>query len=167
MSRTTRASATTSRLRCVNRGRRSLPSGSSRRCRCSGFPPEKVHRAGQLNLLYQFWIHTEAIDRLPEPIELVFNTPSHHRVHHGSNRQYLDKNYGGILIVWDRLFGTFEKEVRRVRYGLTKNITTYNPRQHRLPRVRRHRARRAIARARRASEFATSSVARDGDRPTK
>lgn len=92
-----------------------------------GFPPEKVHRAGQLNLLYQFWIHTEVIDRLPEPIELVFNTPSHHRVHHGSNRQYLDKNYGGILIIWDRLFGTFEKEVRRVRYGLTKNIDTFNP----------------------------------------
>src|SRR5271154_1425604 len=78
-------------------------------------PPEKVHRAGQLNLLYQFWIHTESIDRLPDPIELVFNTPSHHRVHHGSNRQYLDKNYGGILIVWDRLFGTFEQELRRVR----------------------------------------------------
>ncbi len=92
-----------------------------------GFPPQKVHRAGQLNLLYQFWIHTEAIDRLPEPIELVFNTPSHHRVHHGANRQYLDKNYGGILILWDRLFGTFEEEVRRIRYGLTKNIDSYNP----------------------------------------
>jgi sterol desaturase/sphingolipid hydroxylase (fatty acid hydroxylase superfamily) len=92
-----------------------------------GFSPQKVHRAGQLNLLYQFWIHTEAIDRLPEPIELLFNTPSHHRVHHGANRQYLDKNYGGILIVWDRLFGTFEEEVRRIRYGLTKNINTYNP----------------------------------------
>jgi sterol desaturase/sphingolipid hydroxylase (fatty acid hydroxylase superfamily) len=92
-----------------------------------GFPPAKVHRAGQLNLLYQFWIHTEAIDRLPAPFELVFNTPSHHRVHHGANRQYLDKNYGGILIIWDRLFGTFEEEVRRIRYGLTKNINTYNP----------------------------------------
>jgi sterol desaturase/sphingolipid hydroxylase (fatty acid hydroxylase superfamily) len=92
-----------------------------------GFDPAKVHRAGQLNLLYQFWIHTEAIDRLPDPIELVFNTPSHHRVHHGANRQYLDKNYGGILIIWDRLFGTFEAEVRRIRYGLTKNINTFNP----------------------------------------
>lgn len=92
-----------------------------------GFPPQKVHRAGQLNLLYQFWIHTEAIDRFPEPIEMIFNTPSHHRVHHGTNRQYLDKNYGGILIIWDRMFGTFEKEVRRIRYGLTKNINTYNP----------------------------------------
>jgi sterol desaturase/sphingolipid hydroxylase (fatty acid hydroxylase superfamily) len=92
-----------------------------------GFEPAEVHRAGQLNLLYQFWIHTEAIDRLPDPIELLFNTPSHHRVHHGANRQYLDKNYGGILIVWDRLFGTFEAEVRRIRYGLTKNINTFNP----------------------------------------
>ena len=92
-----------------------------------GVPPRAVATARGVNLIYQFWIHTEAIDRLPEPIELVFNTPSHHRVHHGSNRQYLDKNYGGILIVWDRLFGTFEKEVRRVRYGLTKNIDTFNP----------------------------------------
>lgn len=92
-----------------------------------GFAPGKVRRAGQLNLLYQFWIHTEAIDRLAAPIEKVFNTPSHHRVHHGANRQYLDKNYGGILIVWDRLFGTFEPEVRRIKYGLTKNIDTFNP----------------------------------------
>jgi sterol desaturase/sphingolipid hydroxylase (fatty acid hydroxylase superfamily) len=92
-----------------------------------GFEPTKVRRAGQLNLLYQFWIHTEAIDRLPAPIEKVFNTPSHHRVHHGVNRQYLDKNYGGILIVWDRFFGTFEPEVRRIKYGLTKNVNTFNP----------------------------------------
>ncbi len=92
-----------------------------------GYPAAKVAKAGQLNLLYQYWIHTEAIDRLPAPIETVFNTPSHHRVHHGANRQYLDRNYGGILIVWDRLFGTFEPEVRRVKYGLTKNIATYNP----------------------------------------
>ena len=57
----------------------------------------------------------------------MFNTPSHHRVHHGANQQYLDKNYGGILIVWDKLFGTFEPEVRRIKYGLTKNIPTFNP----------------------------------------
>jgi sterol desaturase/sphingolipid hydroxylase (fatty acid hydroxylase superfamily) len=57
----------------------------------------------------------------------VFNTPSHHRVHHGANPQYLDRNYGGILILWDRLFGTFEPEVRRIKYGLTKNIHTFNP----------------------------------------
>ena len=69
----------------------------------------------------------ERLDRLPRWFEKVFNTPSHHRVHHGSNHQYLDKNYGGILIVWDRLFGTFEPEGERVRYGLTKNIETFNP----------------------------------------
>ena len=57
----------------------------------------------------------------------MFNTPSHHRVHHGANPQYLDKNYAGILIVWDKLFGTFEPEVRRIKYGLTKNIKTFNP----------------------------------------
>jgi sterol desaturase/sphingolipid hydroxylase (fatty acid hydroxylase superfamily) len=92
-----------------------------------GFPTSKTAKAGQLNLLYQYWIHTEAIDRLPDPIEKVFNTPSHHRGHHGANQQYLDKNYGGILIVWDKLFGTFEPELRRVKYGLTKNIHSYNP----------------------------------------
>jgi hypothetical protein len=79
------------------------------------------------SLLYQFTLHTEAVDRLPRVIEWVFNTPSHHRVHHGSQAQYLDRNYAGILIVWDRLFGTFEPEDERVRYGLTKNIETFNP----------------------------------------
>lgn len=79
-----------------------------------------------LNLLYQFFLHTELIDKLWAPIEFVFNTPSHHRVHHGSQQQYLDTNYGGILIIWDRLFGSFEPEGEQVRYGLTKNIKTYN-----------------------------------------
>lgn len=92
-----------------------------------GFPLKTTAKASQLNLLYQYWIHTEAIDRLPEPIEKVFNTPSHHRVHHGANQQYIDKNYGGILIVWDKIFKTFAPEIRRVRYGLTKNIDFYNP----------------------------------------
>ena len=92
-----------------------------------GMPLHHAARAGQLNLLYQYWIHTEMIDRLPKPIEAVFNTPSHHRGHHGANPQYLDVNHGGILIIWDRLFGTFEPEVRRVKYGLTKNINTFNP----------------------------------------
>ncbi len=92
-----------------------------------GYPTATTRRAGQLNLLYQYWIHTEAIDRLPAAAEKVLNTPSHHRVHHGANKQYLDKNYGGILIVWDKLFGTFEPEVRRIKYGLTKNINTFNP----------------------------------------
>jgi sterol desaturase/sphingolipid hydroxylase (fatty acid hydroxylase superfamily) len=80
-----------------------------------------------INLLYQFWIHTEAIGKLWRPIEYVFNTPSHHRVHHGMNPQYLDKNYGGVLIVFDRLFGSFEPEVEKVRYGITKPIDSYNP----------------------------------------
>ena len=92
-----------------------------------GLSLEQTARAGQLNLLYQYWIHTEVIDRLDRTSESVLNTPSHHRVHHGANPQYLDKNYGGILIVWDKLFGTFEPEVRRVKYGLTKNIKTFNP----------------------------------------
>ena len=72
-------------------------------------------------------MHTEAIGKLPRWFEGVFNSASHHRVHHGSNGRHLDKNYGGILIAWDRLFGTFEEENERVVYGLTKNITTYNP----------------------------------------
>ena len=94
-----------------------------------GLQPWLVFAAGGINLLYQFWIHTEAVDRLPRPFEYVLNTPSHHRVHHGSNPRYLDRNYGGILIVWDRLFGTFEPESagEPVVYGLTKDISTYNP----------------------------------------
>jgi sterol desaturase/sphingolipid hydroxylase (fatty acid hydroxylase superfamily) len=92
-----------------------------------GFAPWMIFLQLSINLVYQFFLHTERIDRLPRPIELVCNTPSHHRVHHGSNQQYLDRNYGGILIIWDRLFGTFEPEGERVIYGLTKNIETYNP----------------------------------------
>jgi alkylglycerol monooxygenase len=72
-----------------------------------------------------FWVHTEIIRTLG-PLEYILNTPSHHRVHHGSNPQYLDKNYGGIFIIWDRLFGTFVPEGDAVRYGLTKNLTTHN-----------------------------------------
>ena len=92
-----------------------------------GIPPEQVMKAGQLNLLYQYWIHTETIGRLSQPIENLFNTPSHHRVHHGANPQYIDKNYAGVLITWDKIFGTFEPEVRKVKYGLTKNIKTFKP----------------------------------------
>ncbi|HLN16289.1 MAG TPA: sterol desaturase family protein [Acidimicrobiales bacterium] len=91
-----------------------------------GLGPDVVETARGVNLLYQFWIHTETIDRLGPP-EAVLNTPSHHRVHHGSNRQYLDRNHGSILIVWDRLFGTFEPEGEPVVYGLTKNIDTFQP----------------------------------------
>jgi sterol desaturase/sphingolipid hydroxylase (fatty acid hydroxylase superfamily) len=92
-----------------------------------GIPPWMVLLAQAWSLIYQFWVHTERIRRLPRWVEYVFNTPSHHRVHHGMNQQYLDKNYAGILIIWDRLFGTFEPEGERVRYGLTKQLTTFHP----------------------------------------
>ena len=75
-----------------------------------GVPPWMVFTSFSISLVYQFWIHTERIGTLPRPIEFVFNTPSHHRVHHGMDPQYLDRNYGGILIIWDRLFGTFQPE---------------------------------------------------------
>jgi sterol desaturase/sphingolipid hydroxylase (fatty acid hydroxylase superfamily) len=91
-----------------------------------GFPPWMVMTAQAWSLLYQFWLHTEAIDRLG-PLEWFMNTPSHHRVHHGKNLEYLDRNHGGIFIVWDRLFGTFEPERARVVYGLTKDVGTFHP----------------------------------------
>ncbi|REG23340.1 sterol desaturase/sphingolipid hydroxylase (fatty acid hydroxylase superfamily) [Archangium gephyra] len=91
-----------------------------------GFHPAMVLAAHAISLLYQFWIHTEAIGRMG-PLEWVLNTPSHHRVHHGANPRYLDRNYAGVLILWDRLFGTFQAEDERPIYGLTKNIHTYNP----------------------------------------
>ena len=92
-----------------------------------GIPPWMIFLQQSISLLYQFFLHTERVTVLPRPIELIFNTPSHHRVHHASNAEYLDRNYGGILIVWDRLFGTFAPERAPARYGLTKNIATYNP----------------------------------------
>ncbi|MFG2739636.1 MULTISPECIES: sterol desaturase family protein [Streptomyces] len=92
-----------------------------------GIPPWMILLQQSVSLIYQFFLHTERVDRLWRPIEYVFNTPSHHRVHHGSNNAYLDRNYGGILIVWDRILGTFQAEGERVEYGLTKNIDTYNP----------------------------------------
>ncbi len=91
-----------------------------------GFHPFMIVTAQAVSLIYQFWIHTEFIGRLG-PLEQVLNTPSHHRVHHGANVEYLDRNYAGILIVWDRLFGSFEPERAAVDYGLTKNIRTFDP----------------------------------------
>jgi sterol desaturase/sphingolipid hydroxylase (fatty acid hydroxylase superfamily) len=91
-----------------------------------GIPPWMVFVSFSINLIYQFWVHTERIDKLPRPLEFVLNTPSHHRVHHGMDPEYLDKNYGGILIVWDRLFGTFKAETFRPHYGLTKQVDTFN-----------------------------------------
>jgi sterol desaturase/sphingolipid hydroxylase (fatty acid hydroxylase superfamily) len=91
-----------------------------------GFSPAMILAAIAINTIYQFWIHSEAIDKLG-PLEWVFNTASHHRVHHGTNLEYLDRNHGGMFIVWDRLFGTFEPERAAVRFGLTKNIDTFHP----------------------------------------
>jgi sterol desaturase/sphingolipid hydroxylase (fatty acid hydroxylase superfamily) len=90
-----------------------------------GFDPAIILTVQAISLLYQFWIHTETIDRLGA-LETVLNTPSHHRVHHAKNVRYLDRNHGGILIIWDRLFGTFAEEKEPPVYGLTKDIDTYN-----------------------------------------
>jgi sterol desaturase/sphingolipid hydroxylase (fatty acid hydroxylase superfamily) len=94
-----------------------------------GFHPALVLFCGGLNLIYQFWIHTEAIGRMPRWFEAVMNTPSHHRVHHGRNPRYLDANYAGVFIIWDKIFGTFvpELEEEKPDYGLVQNLGTFNP----------------------------------------
>ena len=94
-----------------------------------GFHPVLLLFVGGLNLVYQFWIHTETIGRMWRPIEFIFNTPSHHRVHHATNPRYLDSNYAGTLIIWDRMFGSFvpEQDEDMPRYGIVKNIGTFNP----------------------------------------
>ena len=92
-----------------------------------GIDPITIILANQFCMIYQSWIHTELIHKMPRFFEFIFNTPSHHRVHHGSNLQYLDKNHGGILIIWDRLFGTFQEETEKPYYGLTKKLNYYNP----------------------------------------
>jgi sterol desaturase/sphingolipid hydroxylase (fatty acid hydroxylase superfamily) len=92
-----------------------------------GFHPVVFFIVHQIEVLYQFWIHTEYIVKLPKPIEYIFTTPSHHRVHHGTNEQYIDKNYGSTLIIWDRMFGTFEPEVEKAIYGITTPVNSYNP----------------------------------------
>ncbi len=91
-----------------------------------GFHPLMVMTMQSISLLYQFWIHTETIGKLGF-LEWFMNTPSHHRVHHGSDVKYLDRNHAGILIIWDRLFGTFVEEKERPKYGLTRNLKSYNP----------------------------------------
>jgi sterol desaturase/sphingolipid hydroxylase (fatty acid hydroxylase superfamily) len=91
-----------------------------------GIRPGLIAQARGINLLYQYWIHTDTIRSLGAGEE-VLNTPSHHRVHHGSNPRYLDRNHGSILILWDRLFGTFQREEEPVVYGLTKNIDSFQP----------------------------------------
>jgi len=93
----------------------------------AGFHPGMIMLMQSASLLYQFWIHTEAIDKMPKWFEYIFNTPSHHRVHHGSDILYLDKNHGGVLIIWDRIFNSFQAEQFTPKYGLTKNVETFNP----------------------------------------
>jgi sterol desaturase/sphingolipid hydroxylase (fatty acid hydroxylase superfamily) len=94
-----------------------------------GFPLEMILFCAGLNLIYQFWIHTEAIKRCPAWFEAVMNTPSHHRVHHATNPRYLDANYAGVFILWDKLFGTYVPECvdDPCRYGLVHNLLTFNP----------------------------------------
>ena len=93
-----------------------------------GFPPAMIFFVAGINLIYQFWIHTEVIGRMPRWFEAVMNTPSHHRVHHATNPRYLDRNYAGVFIVWDRLLGTFEPERDddRPRYGIVHNLGSFN-----------------------------------------
>ncbi|MEM8903515.1 MAG: sterol desaturase family protein [Actinomycetota bacterium] len=102
-----------------------------------GFSTEMAFAATALVIAYQGWIHTELIDRMPRWFEAVFNTPSHHRAHHGNEHPYLDVNYGGILIVWDRLFGTFQPEGERPIYGLTEQIESSNPLDIQFSQLRR------------------------------
>ena len=92
-----------------------------------GFNPFVILFSEMMVQLYQTVLHTEAIGKLPKPIEAIMNTPSHHRVHHGSNRQYIDKNYAGIFIIWDKLFGTFEEEKEKVIYGTDQPVNSVNP----------------------------------------
>lgn len=93
-----------------------------------GFPPAMILFCVGLNLIYQFWFHTEAIDKCPRWFEAVFNTPSHHRVHHATNPLYLDRNYAGVFIVWDRMFGTFQPELSEIppHYGIVKQLGSFN-----------------------------------------
>ncbi len=93
-----------------------------------GFPPAMVFFVAGVNLVYQFWIHTETIGRMPRWFEAVMNTPSHHRVHHATNPRYLDTNYAGVFILWDRWFGTFtpERDDERPRYGIVKDLGSFN-----------------------------------------
>ncbi|MEY2927307.1 MAG: hypothetical protein RL367_1784, partial [Pseudomonadota bacterium] len=93
-----------------------------------GFHPAMVAFVGGINLIYQFWIHTEVIGRLPRWFETVMNTPSHHRVHHATNPRYLDRTYAGVFIIWDKMFGTFTPEIddEQIRYGIVKQLGSFN-----------------------------------------
>jgi sterol desaturase/sphingolipid hydroxylase (fatty acid hydroxylase superfamily) len=91
-----------------------------------GFPPDFIVASYALNLLYQFFLHTEAVGKLG-PLEGIIDTPSAHRVHHGSNDLYIDKNFGGVLLIWDKLFKTYQPETEKVKYGITTGFISYNP----------------------------------------
>ncbi len=133
-----------------------------------GFPPWMVLTAQAWSLLYQFWLHTEAIDRLG-PLEWILNTPSHHRVHHGKNVPYLDRNHGGVLIIWDRLFGTFAREEERVIYGLTTDIRSFHPVTisfHEVVAIGRDVARAPTTRAKLGYLFAPPGWSHDGSTKT-
>jgi sterol desaturase/sphingolipid hydroxylase (fatty acid hydroxylase superfamily) len=133
-----------------------------------GYPPWMILTAQAWSLLYQFWLHTEAVDRIG-PLEWILNTPSHHRVHHGKNVRYLDRNHGGIFIVWDRLFGTFEVEAEPVVYGLTKDIKTYNLLQigfHEVAAIARDVRRAPGLRAKLGYLFAPPGWSHDGSTQT-
>ena len=91
-----------------------------------GLDPTIVAVAGSISTLWGIVGHTQIINKLG-PLEIFLNTPSHHRVHHGANKQYIDKNYGNLLIIWDRLFGTFAEEIEPVKFGIRDNVKTYNP----------------------------------------
>ena len=91
-----------------------------------GVPGEVFITVAGINLVYQFWVHTEHIGHLGF-LEKIFITPMNHGIHHAKNKEYIDANYGGVFIIWDRMFGTFEAEGEKVRYGLVKNVNTYNP----------------------------------------
>ncbi|NMP33130.1 sterol desaturase family protein [Thalassotalea sp. M1531] len=92
-----------------------------------GFNPFIIFLSEVIVQVYQTLLHTETVKKLPRPIEAIFNTPSHHRVHHATNKQYLDRNYAGIFIIWDRMFGTFAKEEEKVTYGIYPPVNSVNP----------------------------------------
>ena len=137
-----------------------------------GFHPALVGVAFGLNLLYQFWIHTEAVDRLPGWFEWLLNTPSHHRVHHASNARYLDANYAGVFMIWDRMFGSFvpEQDDEPPRYGLVENLGTFNPIRialHEYAGIARDQWRRGLTVAERVGYFfGPPGWSHDGSRGT-
>ena len=132
-----------------------------------GFPLPMIVFVHGVNLVYQFWIHTEAIDRFPRWFEAVMNTPSHHRVHHAINARYLDANYAGVFIVWDRMFGTFVAETKDdpPRYGIVGNLASYNPLKVATPWLGLARGRSGQVHVRRAKPCFIC-LARRAGRPT-